>query len=78
MGLLQPLPIPTKPWEQVSMDLITQLPRTKSGNDAIVVIVDKFTKMVHYAATTTTVNAERLAHIFWKEIVRHHGIPGFK
>ena len=75
MGLLQPLPIPTKPWEQVSMDLITQLPRTKSGNDAIVVIVDKFTKMVHYAATTTTVNADRLAHIFWKEIVRHHGIP---
>ena len=30
------------------MDLITQLPRSRSGNDAIVVFVDKLTKMVHY------------------------------
>ena len=55
MGLLQPLPIPTRPWQQVSMDLITQLPRSRSGNDAIVVFVDKLTKMVHYVATTTNV-----------------------
>ena len=44
MGLLQPLPIPTRPWQQVSMDLITALPRSRSGNDAIVVFVDKLTK----------------------------------
>ena len=75
MGLSQPLPIPDRPWQQVSMDLITQLPRSHRGNDAIVVFVDKFTKMVHYVATTTTVTAPQLAKLFVREVVRHHGVP---
>ena len=75
MGLMQPLPIPTRPWQQVSMDLITQLPRSRTGNDAIVVFVDKLTKMVHYVATTTTVTAPQLATIFMREVVRLHGVP---
>jgi hypothetical protein len=75
MGLLQPIPTPDKRWDVVTMDLITQLPRTRNGHDAIVVFVDKLSKMAHYAATTTTVSAPQLASIFWKEIVRHHGIP---
>ena len=75
MGLLRPLPIPTRPWQQVSMDLITALPRSRSGNDAIVVFVDKLTKMVHYVATTTNVTAPQLATIFMREVVRLHGVP---
>lgn len=75
MGLMQPLPIPDRPWQQVSMDLITQLPRSRAGNDAIVVFVDKLTKMVHYAATTTTVTAPQLADMFMREVVRLHGVP---
>jgi hypothetical protein len=75
MGLMKPLPIPDRPWQQVSMDLITQLPRSRSGNDAIVVFVDKLTKMVHYAPTLTTVTAPQLAEIFMREVVRHHGVP---
>ena len=75
MGLLQPIDAPDRRWDTVTMDLITQLPRTKDGHDAIVVFVDKFSKMAHYAATTTTVTAPQLASIFWREIVRHHGIP---
>ena len=47
-GLLQPLPIPTKNWQQISMDLITQLLKTKNGYDAIVVFVDRLSKMVHF------------------------------
>ena len=57
------------------MDLITQLPRSRSGNDAIVVFVDKLTKMVHYVATTTTVSAPKLATLFMREVVRLHGVP---
>ena len=57
------------------MDLITQLPRSRAGNDAIVVFVDKLTKMVHYAATTTDVSAPKLARIFFEQVVRHHGLP---
>ena len=75
MGLLHPLSIPQRPWHTVSMDLITQLPRTQAGNDAIVVFVDKLTKMVHYAATTTTIDAPGLATLFFQHVVRHHGLP---
>jgi hypothetical protein len=75
MGLLKPLPIPDRPWQQVSMDLITGLPRTRRGNDAIVVFVDKLTKMVHYVPTTTNVTAPQLADIFMREVVRLHGVP---
>lgn len=75
LGLLQPIPVPERAWKQVSMDLITQLPKTKEGHDAIVVFVDKFTKMVHIAATTTSVTAPQLAQIFFREVIRLHGVP---
>jgi hypothetical protein len=75
IGLLKPLPIPEYPWQQISMDLITQLPRSKLGNDAIVVFVDKLTKMVHYIPTTTNVTAPKLAKIVLKDVCRIHGIP---
>ena len=48
------------------MDLITQLPEIEKGHDAIVVFVDKLTKMVHLVATTTKVTAPQLAEIFWE------------
>src|SRR5260370_24289902 len=57
------------------MDRITQLPVPTQGNDAIVVIVDKFSKMVHYAATTTTRTADQVARIFFDTVVTLHGIP---
>jgi hypothetical protein len=75
MGLHQPLPVPRWPWQQVSLDLITGLPRSKAGFDAIVVFVDKLTKMVHYVATTTNVTAPQLATLFMREVCRLHGIP---
>ena len=42
---------------------------------AIVVFVDKLTKMVHVSPTTTTVSAPELARIFFSEVVRLHGVP---
>jgi hypothetical protein len=75
IGLLQSLDVPGKRWETVSMDLITKLPKTSKGNDAIIVFVDKFTKMVHYAATTTTCTAVEVARIFFDSVVRLHGVP---
>jgi hypothetical protein len=75
MGLLQPLPIPERRWQQVTMDLIVKLPKTKKGNDSIAVFVDKLTKMVHYVATIEQINAPRLAKLFMDNVVRLHGIP---
>ncbi len=75
IGLLQPIPAPEQRWHTVTMDLITQLPKTKLGNDAIVVFVDKFSKLAHYVPTTTEISAPRLATLFIDNIVRLHGLP---
>lgn len=75
MGLLQPIPLPGNRWEQITMELITQLPKTMAGHDAIVVFVDRLSKLVHFEATSTTVTAPELAQIFRRTIVRHHGFP---
>jgi hypothetical protein len=74
-GLLQSLAIPEVRWHTVTLDLITSLPKSKKGNNAIVVFCDKLSKKVHYAATTTTVTAPALAALFFREVVRHHGLP---
>ena len=74
-GLLQPLQIPKDTWESVSMDLITQLPLTKKGHDAIVVFVDRLSKMVHVAPTTNEVTAEGIATLLRHHVVRLHGLP---
>ena len=74
-GLLQPHPPPPHLWHTVTLDLITQLPRTKLRHDAIVVFVDHLTKVAHFSATTTTVTAPLLARLFMHEVVRLHGVP---
>ena len=74
-GLLQPLPIPETPWEEVSMDFITQLPINRMGHDAILVFVDRFTKMVHFAPTNTDVSAIETARLFTEHVFRLHGQP---
>ena len=57
------------------MDFIVQLPRTRNGKDAIVVFVDRLSKMVHFAASTTTATAEDTARIFRHDVFRLHGVP---
>ena len=74
-GLLQPLSIPTKRWEQVTMDFIVQLPITKQKHDAIVVFVNKLTKRAHYQPTVTSATAPDIAKIFFNTIFRLHGLP---
>jgi RNase H-like domain found in reverse transcriptase/Reverse transcriptase (RNA-dependent DNA polymerase)/Integrase zinc binding domain/Chromo (CHRromatin Organisation MOdifier) domain/Retroviral aspartyl protease len=75
LGLLQSLPIPSRPWESISMDLITCLPKTANGHDAIFTVVDRLTKLAHFLPTTTTVTAPQLAQLFFDQIFRLHGLP---
>jgi transposase InsO family protein len=57
------------------MDFIVQLPVTKHYKDAILVFIDRLSKMVHFAATHTTVTAKDTARLFRHEVFRLHGMP---
>jgi len=74
-GLLKPLPIPNRPWESISMDLITSLPLSPCGHDAICTVVDRLTKMVHFFPCPAKCSAIQLASLFVDNIFKLHGIP---
>ena len=74
-GLLQSLPIPSRPWQSISMDFIVRLPMTKNGYDSILVFVDRLTKMTHFVPTRTNIDAEEAAQLFLSNVFRHHGLP---
>ena len=74
-GLLQPLPIPEKPWRMITVDFVGPLPRTPDYFNYILVVVDKFSKMAHFIPTTTNVTAEETARLLLDHVVRLHGLP---
>ena len=74
-GLLHPLAVPERRWDDVSMDFITDLPVTKQGHDAIWVVVDLLSKMVHLEPCKKTITAEGTAELYEKAIFRLHGLP---
>jgi hypothetical protein len=74
-GMLQPLPIPSWKWEDISMDFITGLPKTSRGFDSIWVIVDRLTKSAHFVPVKVDYRASRYAEIYVARIMSLHGIP---
>ncbi|KAG8929440.1 hypothetical protein FRC01_004339 [Tulasnella sp. 417] len=76
VGLLKPLPVPTGPWQDVSYDFITKLPKTRNGNDTILVVLDRLLKGGHFIATKEEgLTAERTSELFVANVWKLHGVP---
>lgn len=72
-GFLKPLPIPSRIWQEISIDFITDLPRSR-GCTNLMVITDRLSKGVILEPCEDT-RAETVAKIFIRGFYRHHGIP---
>ena len=73
-GLLQPIPIPSQPFEVVTMDFIGELPLSK-GHNAIYVIICKLTKFAFFIPCTTCLTEKGAAELFFKHVVTFMGLP---
>ena len=63
-GLLHPLKIPNKKWENISIDFIAGLPTTLQGHDSIWVVVDILTKLCNFIPKKSTMKTPKLARPF--------------
>nr|GEX87256.1 putative reverse transcriptase domain, ribonuclease H-like domain, aspartic peptidase domain protein [Tanacetum cinerariifolium] len=66
--LVQP-EIPQWKWDNITMDFVTKLLKTQSGNDTIWVVVDRLTKSAHFLPMKKTNPMDKLAKLYLKEVV---------
>nr|GEV42277.1 putative reverse transcriptase domain-containing protein [Tanacetum cinerariifolium] len=74
-GLLVKPKIPQWKWDNITMDFVTKLLNTQSGNDTIWVVVDRLTKSAHFLSMKETNPMDKLARLYMKEVVTRHEIP---
>jgi hypothetical protein len=79
-GKLQPLQVPTRPWESVTMDFIVKLPKSREPvtgveYDSIMTVVDRFTKRAYFIPYLEATGAEETAYVFDRHIGANHGVP---
>ena len=75
LGLYSPLPVPSHPWESISMDFVGGLPMSRRGHDYLYVVVDRFSKMCILMPCKKQVTAEQAASLFFQHVWVHFGLP---
>ena len=68
-ALYNPLPILSEPWVDISMDFVLGLSKSKRGMDYVFIVVDRFSKIVHFIPYHKADNALNIANLFFKKIV---------
>ena len=71
---LQPNTIPKQPWEHITVDFITGLPISQ-GYDAIMVVIDRFTKYFIAVLTTGEISSMGTTKLFCDNVWKQFGIP---
>ena len=71
---LHPHDIPEGPWESISVDIVGPLPESK-GFNAILAIIDRFSKMIRLIPMTTELSSAQLIELYKDQIWKIHGIP---
>ena len=74
VGLLQPLPIPETPWKNIFMDFIIGFPKVRDFK-SVFVVVDRFSKYVVFIPAPNACLAEKVAKLFFSNVVKHFGLP---
>jgi transposase InsO family protein len=73
-GLLQPLPIPARPWQHISMDF-RSFPKDCHGYDAVFAVVDRLSKRPISIPCHKTITAKEMAKLFVVHVYRWKGPP---
>ena len=73
-GALQSIPLPEGSWQRITIDLVTNLLESE-GKTAVVVFVDRLTKMVHFFPCTKEITAIEYARLSVNQMFRLHGMP---
>ncbi|GJU25508.1 putative reverse transcriptase domain-containing protein [Tanacetum coccineum] len=62
-------------WENITMNFVTKLPKTATGQDTIWVIIDRLTKSAHFFPIQEDDTLKKLTRQYLKELVSRHGVP---
>ncbi|GKC36959.1 putative reverse transcriptase domain-containing protein [Tanacetum coccineum] len=62
-------------WENITIDFVTKLLNTATGQDTIWVIVDRLTKSAHFLPMREDDSMEKLTRQYLKEVILRHGVP---
>ena len=73
-GKIQPLPVPSKPWEIIGVDFIVSLPNSQNCT-CILVVSDHLTKMIHLTPCSDVPSADLTARLLLNNVFRYHGFP---
>lgn len=77
-GALQPMPIPTHPWESVAIDFVSGFPAEGPPSDpcdSVMTVTDRFSKRVRLIPIAKAASAKDVAKLFFREIVTLFGVP---